>query len=176
MRVVLTVVLVASALGIGAARAGAQADAAAAKATEARAREELGFIVGTWTVEGMEKTLTDRCEWFERAHVVCTAEVITPSGVKKSVSVFSYSARRGRHAYYHYGSSGVVNEMDAFVSGGTLLATAERQVGRDLVREQVRMTPRGDGSYDFKEETSTNGGPWTVTTSIRYLRKAQAPQ
>jgi hypothetical protein len=108
--------------------------------------------------------------------VVCNAEFVTPSGVKKSVSVLSYSARKGRHAYYHYGSSGVVNEMDAVVADGVLLATAERQIGPDLVREQVRMTPRGDGSYDFKEETSTNGGPWTTTTSIRYLRKADAPK
>lgn len=151
--------------------AGAPKDAAAA------AREQLGFIVGTWTVEGMEKTMTETCEWFQdRSHVVCNAELVTPSGVRKSVSVLSYSARRGRHAYYHYGSSGVVNEMDAFVAGGVLLATAERQIGPDLVREQVRMAPRGDGSYDFKEETSTNGGPWTTTTSIRYLRKTEAPK
>ena len=173
MRTTVNLVLMAAAMALS----GRLTAQAAGDPQESAAREQLAFIVGTWTVEGMEETMTERCEWFQnRSHVVCNTEIAAPSGVRKSVSVLSYSARRGRHAYYHYSSSGVVNEMDAFVADGTLLATAERQVGPDLVREQVRMTPRDDGSYDFKEETSTNGGPWTTTTSIRYLRKADVPK
>lgn len=142
----------------------------------AEARERLGFLVGTWTVEGMEDKWTEICEWYQnRSHIVCNSEIATPSGLLYGVSVFSYSERKQRYAYYHYASSGVANEMDVFIDNGSLLATYERQIGADLVREQVTMVPRGDGTYDFREDTSTNGGPWKTGTSIHYIPKQRPP-
>lgn len=136
-------------------------------------REQLAFIVGTWTIEGMEGAFTETCEWYHnRSHVVCSSESHEPSGVQKGVSVFSYSARTGRYAYYHYGSSGGVKAMDVFLGEGSLMATTEGQVGTDWVREQVTMARRPDGSFDFREEKSLNGGPWKVSTTFHYLSKA----
>lgn len=149
--------------------------AADAKEVAARQRERLEFLIGTWTVESMEDSFTETCEWYhQRSHVVCSSETVTAGGTRKGVSVFSYSTRKGRYVYYHYGSSGVANEMDVFIVDKSLLATYERQVGADLVREQVWMTPRADGTYDFREDDSTNGGPWTTVASVHYLRKAAA--
>lgn len=156
---------------------GAQAGDGEPKRDAAKAREQLAFIVGTWTIEGMEKDFTETCSWYQnRSHVVCNSESTGPSGVQTGVSVFSYSARTGRYAYYHYGSSGVFNAMDVFVGDRSLIATAERVVGPDLVREQVTMARRADGSYDFREETSKNGGPWQLSTSFHYIPKVSPPE
>jgi hypothetical protein len=150
---------------------GAAADEALATA-DAAAREKLAFIIGTWTIEGMEDTFTETCEWFHnRSHVVCNSEERSADGVSKGVSVFSWSPRLGRHLYYHYGSSGAAHPMDVFIVDRTLRATHERRVGNDLIREQVLITPRPDGGFDFLEETSTNGSPWTESVRLRYVRR-----
>jgi hypothetical protein len=138
-------------------------------------RELLSMIAGDWTVEGREDSFRETCEWFHnRSHLVCTSESRRPAGTSRGVSVFSYSEAKGRFLYYHYGSSGVAVAMDAFLRDGSLFATAERQAGTDLLREQVRMTPRADGTFDFVEEVSTNGGPWKTTTQVHYIRRAPA--
>jgi hypothetical protein len=133
-------------------------------------RELLSMMVGTWTQEGREDTFTETCAWFHnRSHVVCNSESRRASGTSRGVSVFSYSDEKQRFVYYHYGSSGVAVEMDVFLRDGGLYATAERQSGADVTREQVSMTPRTDGSFDFVEESSTNAGPWKTTARVRYI-------
>lgn len=133
-------------------------------------RERLSFLIGEWTIEGRENSLRDTCEWFHnRSHVLCTADTRTASGLKKSVSVFSYSEDLGHYLYYHYGSSGVVAGQAAFFVDQTLTTTSERKEGRDIVREQVWVIPRADGSFDLHEDVSRNGGPWTTTVRVHYV-------
>lgn len=139
-------------------------------------RDRLGWLIGTWTIEGRESSFTEVCDWFHhRSHVVCNSESRGTSGVRKGVSVISYSDLKKRFLYYHYGSSGVAVEMDVFIEGHSLMATAERLEGDDLVREQVWMTPTPDGSADFREDVSKNGGPWETRTRFRYLRVLPSP-
>lgn len=138
-------------------------------------RARLDWLAGDWTIEGREQSFRETCAWFhERSHLVCNSESQGKSGLRKGVSVISYSDAGGRFVYYHYGSSGVVVAMDVFIGDRALIATAERRTGGDLVREQVWMTPNADGSYEFREETSTNGGPWTVSARFRYIRRGTA--
>ncbi|HEU5161786.1 MAG TPA: hypothetical protein VFV54_01450 [Thermoanaerobaculia bacterium] len=140
-------------------------------------RDSLAMLEGEWTIEGKEAWFRESCAWYEgRSHMVCTSESRRASGVRRGVSVMSYSENAKRLVYYHYGSSGAVVALDLFVEGGVLTATGERAEGADLVRSQVSMTPRADGSFDFREEESRNGGPWTTTASIRYVRIAGAPK
>lgn len=149
-----------------------QAKAAPAPDAARLARDKLGFLVRAWTVEGKEDTFTETCDWFhDRSHVVCNSETVTPEKISKGVSVFSWSAQTGRYLYYHYGSSGVAVEMDVFLVDGGLMATYEREVGRDLVREHVWMMPRPDGSFDFREDDSVNGGPWKTVAQFHYIEK-----
>jgi hypothetical protein len=134
-------------------------------------REALSFLEGTWTVEGREAAFTETCSWFHaKSHLVCDSESRRPPKTSRGVSVFSYAEEKKRFLYYHYGSSGVAVAMDVFLRDGKLYATAERENGADLTREQVTVTPRPDGSFDFVEEISTNAGPWTVSTRVHYVR------
>lgn len=136
-------------------------------------RDLLAFIVGDWTIEGREASFREVCEWFPgRSHVVCNSESRRDKGTSHGVSVFSYSEVEKRHLYYHYGSSGVVATMDVFPDGKSLVATGERIVGTDVIREQVWMTPRGDDRFEFREQTSTNGGAWETTAHFTYVRRA----
>lgn len=143
----------------------------AAASAEENPRDRLAMAVGDWTIEGREKTFREVCEWFhDRSHVVCNSESRGPKGVKKGVTVFSYSDAEGRYSYYHYSSSGVAVAQDIFFQGQTLISTVEHKRGRDVVREQVWLTPQGDGAMEFREQVSTNGGPWEQTALFRYVR------
>lgn len=136
-------------------------------------RELLSFLAGSWTVEGREDSFTETCTWFQnRTHMVCNSESRRPKGTSRGVSVFSYAEDKKRFLYYHYGSSGVAVAMDVFLRDGRMYATAERDNAGELTREQVTITPRTDGSFDFVEETSTNASPWQVTTRVHYVRVA----
>jgi hypothetical protein len=133
-------------------------------------KEKLSRFVGDWTLEGREATFRETCEWFHnRSHVVCNSESKRAAGVGRGVSVFSYSESKKRLVYYHYGSSGVVAEMDVFFVGDVFHATGERRDGADVIREQVRITWLPDGTFDFQEEASTNGGAWKPTVRVHYI-------
>ena len=140
-------------------------------------RERLGMLIGDWTVAGREDSFREVCDWFhERSHVVCNSESRGSKGLRKGVSVLSYSDATGRYSYYHYGSSGVAIAQDIFFQGTTMISTVERTVGADVLREQVWVTPQADGSMDFREDVSKNGGPWEAGTRIRYVRRAASSQ
>ena len=135
-------------------------------------RERLGWIVGSWTIEGREDSFREVCGWFHgRSHVVCNSESRNAAGtLRKGVTVISWSEEKKRFVYYYYGSTGVTVAMDIFVEGRSLIATAERDEGDDLVREQVWITPAEDGAMHFREDVSKNGGPWETRTQFRYVR------
>ena len=138
-------------------------------------RPRLEWLIGDWTIEGREQTFRETCTWFhDRSHVVCNSESQGKSGLRKGVSVISYSEAEKQFMYYHYSSSGVTVAMDVFIGDRMLIATAERRRDGDVVREQVWMTPNRDGSYEFREDTSTNGGPWTTGTRFRYVLRSSA--
>lgn len=147
--------------------------ASSASVSAAEPRERLAFLVGDWTIEGREASFREVCEWFPgRSHVVCNSESRRDTGTSRGVSVLSYSDEKKRHVYYHYGSSGAVSVMDIFTDGNSLVATGQKIVGADVIREQVWMTPRGDDRFEFREQTSTNGGAWETTAHFTYVRRA----
>lgn len=140
---------------------------ARAAAADGSVRERLAMLEGEWTVDGRQASFRETCEWFaERSHLVCSSESRGSSGVRKGVSVMSYLDERKRFVYYHYGSSGGIQALDLFVRDGTLRATGEREVGTDLIRTQVSMTRRDDGSFDFHEQESKNGAAWETTARV----------
>lgn len=142
-------------------------------ATAENVRERLAMLEGEWTLEGREASFRETCEWFEgRSHMVCTSESRGAKGVRKGISVMSYSDEKKRFLYYHYASSGVVQALDLFLERGLLLATGERSVGTDLVRTEVTMQQRADGSFDFRERESKNGQPWEVTAQVHYIPRS----
>ena len=146
-----------------------------AVAAEENPRDRLSMVVGDWTIAGREETFREVCEWFHnKSHVVCNSENRGPKGTRKGVSVFSYSDVDGRYSYFHYGSSGVAVAQDIFFQGDTMISTVEHRRGRDIVREQVWLTPQADGTVEFREEVSTNGGPWEKTTLVRYVPNPKA--
>ena len=135
-------------------------------------RERLSMLVGDWTIEGRQDSFREVCEWYyKQSHVVCSSESSGPKGIRKGVSVFSYSEATGRYAYYHYGSSGVAVAQRIFFQGNTMISTVELEKGPETVREQVWLTPLADGSMEFREEASKNGGPWEPTVRFRYIRR-----
>lgn len=62
--------------------------------------------------------------------------------------------------------------MDVFTDGKSLIATRETVRDGDVAREQVSMIPLDHNRFTFREQTSTNGGPWVTATTFTYVRKA----
>jgi hypothetical protein len=135
-------------------------------------RERLQMLEGEWTLEGREDTFRETCSWFhKRSHMVCNSESRKADGTfGRGVTVMSWSEEKQRFLYFHYGSSGRTVAHDLFLRDGVLYGTGERPEGTDLVRFQVRMAPRADGSFDFVEEESKNAGPWTKSAEVHYVR------
>ncbi len=140
--------------------------------TPTKEHKKLSALAGKWTIKGMEDRVLEICEMYEGQYfMVCNSEVKTKAGgLSKGVSVFGYSEDLKSHTYYHYGSTGYSQLLTGNVDdAGNLHLSGEETRNGKLVKTRVVMTKISEG-YDFKEETSTDNGPWKVATAITYLR------
>ena len=158
-------ILVASLLSISA------FDALPQGANSSDARARLNAFVGDWTVAGQEDSYSEICEWYQnRSFVVCNTEEKRAQTVAKSVSVLGFSETSGTYTYYSFGSSGGGRNLTGFLRGDEWIFTGERAIRGEMVRYQVSIKPTTIG-LAFREERSTNGGPWMVVAEFNYIRK-----
>ena len=128
----------------------------------------LGATIGDWTIEGMEKTYSEKCDWYgDRAFVVCVSE--DRSDGSSSRSIMGYSRADGHFTYHNYSASGSSNSRIGFPHGQAgLVYTTERKVPEGSARITTYLTPEGKG-VRFREERSLNGGPWQVSMEFTYV-------
>lgn len=132
--------------------------------------QKLSPIVGKWTVEGMEDSFVEICEWYPGGYfVVCNSESKTKTGIAKGVSVLGYSKEEKLYTYYHYGSTGSSQTLRCNIIDNVFNFFGEETVNGNLTKTKVTMTPQGD-NFHFKEEISVNDGPWKTTASFMYVR------
>jgi hypothetical protein len=66
--------------------------AAAANAHPAEVEQQLAFLVGDWTIKGLEANYRDQCTWFDaRSFVVCDT-TDNRRGNHHSIAVLGWSA------------------------------------------------------------------------------------
>lgn len=133
---------------------------------------KLSALVGRWTLKGMEDRVLEICEMYPGSYfLVCNSEIKTKSGgLSKGVSIMGYSTEGKYHTYYHYGSNGNSQTLKGRIDEeGSLFFEGEEMIGGELIKTRVAMKKAGD-HYNFKEEISKDGGPWTTSTEIVYVR------
>jgi len=85
------------------------------------------------------------------------------------VSIIGFAKDSDKLTYYHYGSNGISQVLTGRLLANGFYFEGEEKTNGKITRNRVNMTKSGD-NYDFKEETSVNGGPWTELASIVYVR------
>ena len=137
--------------------------------------KKLAALVGRWTIQGMEDRYLEICDMYTGGYfLVCNSEIKTKSGgLNKGVSIMGYSTEAKDITYYHYGSTGASRTLRGRIDeDGSLYFEGEETIKGKLTKTRVAMKRVGE-NYDFKEETSTDGAPWTISTSIVYIRAKQ---
>ncbi len=137
--------------------------------------KRLQAIVGRWTIQGMEDRYLEVCEMYQGGYfLVCNTEFKTKSGgLSKGVSVIGYSIEGKHLTYYHYGSSGKSQTLKGRIDDeGNLFFEGEEVIEGKLTKTRVAMNKLGE-NYRFKEEISTDNGPWSTSTEFIYIRAKQ---
>ena len=132
----------------------------------------IGNLAGRWTLQGMEDRYLEICDIYEGGFfLVCNTEYKTKSGkLNKSVSVIGYSMEGKHITYYHYGSAGESQILKGGVDdNANFYFEGEEVKDSKLTKTRVSMTRSGE-NYNFKEETSTDNGPWTKSAEFIYVR------
>jgi hypothetical protein len=142
----------------------------AAPLDAAEPRAELGLFQGRWTIEGMEASYTETCEWLPgRAFLKCQAEDRSESEPSHSLSVLGYSERDGHYTYHGFGGSGTARTLQGFLQDGIWRFHGQTGRAPDWRRWQVTITPF-EGGFQFREEVSDQSGPWRETARFKYVR------
>lgn len=134
----------------------------------------LAPLVADWTIAGEESTYRENCEWYRnRSFVVCTSSDSGDGSM--SQSILGYSAIESRFTYHNFGSGGTSNSRWGYPLGDRgLVYTLERKNSAGHVRVTTYVMPQDDGRIHFREERSTNGGPWTETANFYYVKRVAA--
>ncbi|HUR40869.1 MAG TPA: hypothetical protein VM240_06830 [Verrucomicrobiae bacterium] len=133
-------------------------------------RQKLSMFVGTWTVEGSEKTYRETCEWLTReSFVVCRAEDTNPKERDVSLSIMGYSPEEQAYTYANFSGSGGSRTLRGWVHGEKWVFTGGRERDGTSARWQVTIIPNAKG-FHFRQEVSENGAAWTTNFETRYVR------
>jgi hypothetical protein len=135
--------------------------------------ERLGYVVGTWTIEGEMKpgpmgpggkmTSTETCEWYEgRFSVICRSEGKTPMGPNKNMGILGYSPEEKVYTYYGVDNSGMTmaSVPRGTVQGDTWTYLDENMMGGQKVKSRVIIKELSPTTYTFTMELQGADGKW----------------
>jgi len=132
--------------------------------------QQLSFLAQDWTIEGYEGKYRETCTWYaERSFVVCDSLDETEATPARSVSIFGWSAQTSTFTYHHYAQNGRSRTEPCFANErGGLTCVGERRTDTGLIQFRSHIWPVPGGA-EFRSERSENGGPWSETTSLKYI-------
>lgn len=147
------------------------AGAGGAIAGPPQVEQGLGFLVGEWTIAGMEGQYRDSCTWFDdRAFVICNTSDGRHGKPQHHVAVIGWSAAAGNYTYLSYGQDGSSRGEPCFANaqkGLTCLGESRGKDGFTEIRSYIWPTPAGLG---IRQERSLNGGEWKDVGQVAYIR------
>ena len=145
--------------------------ASSANAGQPQVEQGLSFLVGEWTIDGLQDRYRDSCGWFDdRAFVVCNTIDGRHGKPQHHVAVIGWSAVTGNYTYLSYGQDGASRSETCFVNDPkrlTCLGERRAEDGFFQVRSHIWPTSTGLG---ISQERSRNGGAWTDVGQVAYIR------
>ena len=150
----------------------AAASATSASAGAPQVEQDLAFLVGEWTIAGVEDRYHDSCAWFDdRSFVVCDTKDGRHGRPQHHVAVLGWSAHAGNHTYLSYAQDGSSRSETCFTNalkGLTCLGERRGEDGLTQIRTHFWPVPNGLG---LRQERSLNGGPWKDVGQLEYIRR-----
>lgn len=134
--------------------------------------QRLAFFIGDWTIEGVESTYSEKCEWFaDRSFVMCNTEDRESGRPVRGAIILGWSAADQNYTYHHFNEEGVSRSEDCFANDlGGLTCLAKRREGTKFLESRSHTWPV-EGGIEYLAEDSENGGAWTKTIRLKYLRR-----
>ena len=150
--------------------------AAAANVHPAEVEQQLAFMVGDWTIKGLEANYRDNCTWFDaRSFVICDT-TDNRRGNHHSIAVLGWSAAGGHYTYHQYDESGRSRTEPCYANSEKgLTCLGEMRTKDGLVQTRSFIWPTASG-LGIRQEKSVNAGPWTDVGRVDYVRRAGSPQ
>ncbi len=150
--------------------------AAAANAHPAEVEQQLAFLVGDWTIKGLEANYRDQCTWFDaRSFVVCDT-TDNRRGNHHSIAVLGWSAAGAHYTYQQYDESGRSRTEPCYANSDKgLTCVGEMRTKDGLVQTRSYIWPTATG-LGIRQEKSVNAGSWTDVGRVEYVRRAASPQ
>ena len=131
----------------------------------------LAFLVGEWTIAGVEDRYRDSCTWFEdRAFVVCNTKDGRRGNPQHHVAVLGWSTATSNYTYLSYAQDGSSRSETCFANalkGLTCLGEKRGDDGLTQVRTHIWPLTNGLG---LRQEHSLNGGSWSDVGQVQYVR------
>ena len=134
------------------------------------AHERLAVFEGSWQAAGSGGS-TETCAWLEggRRHMICQARRTSPTRAVEQRTIFSYRGRDSTYIATAFLATGQVWTYHGRPDGDKWVF--DLQADRPNIPQRLRMviTVARD-TIHFIEESSENGGPWSVTEDYRHVR------
>lgn len=133
---------------------------------------KLAYFKGTWNLTGEEskgpmgpggKTSgRETCDWFAgNFALVCHADLDTPSGKGKSMSIFTWNSAKKRYSMDGIDSFGADVSASAEVSGATWQWSSVPMIMPDgAYTIKYDVTQVSDREYIYTWQFSKDKGPW----------------
>jgi hypothetical protein len=135
--------------------------------------QALSFFEGNWTIAGLPAgtRFDESCTWLGgmRRHLVCRSRTESANGVREGLGVFSYRAADGTYVYRSYDPNGEVDVLEGRPLGEGWQFNSASGSGTAQRRTRITITPAGERSFTFAEETSVGGGAWQSQPPLRYV-------
>lgn len=144
--------------------------------------KRLGVFVGKWSGAGEMKpgpwgpggkmSWTETCAWFAGGFsVVCHADLKGPMGDSKGLFILGYNADDKEYVYFGIESAmGNPETSKGTVQGNTWSWTGEGKMGGKMVKSKFTIVEQSKDAFTFHNESSVDGGPWSVTEEGKYAR------
>jgi len=128
----------------------------------------LAKLVGTWTIEGKEKSYRETCRWFHgRRHVVCETQSTKSDGsVSHGMSILAFVPGKG-YVYTGIGSGGRYETYQ----GGTYEQGVLEYLDRTAEgTTRIRVGPFTDATrVPFRVHASKDGADWELVDEFVYV-------
>jgi hypothetical protein len=135
--------------------------------------ESLAFYEGSWVSSHKDQAgVQEVCKWQEggRRHIVCRSRRQTPDGMRESLGVYSFDARRGEYVFHGFGARGGISfEHGQRIPGGFQFFS-EEGAGAEQTRTRFTIEESTGGKVSTVSEESKAGGPWVVVEKVDYVR------
>lgn len=135
--------------------------------------DPLADIVGTWQSDTVGGTSAlSVCDWSPQERgVICEQTISTRGGVEHALSVFLPDST-GRYSYYGiYRSGHDASATTLEIAGHVWVYGGRARAADGLYHRTVNDFSARNGSYVWRQESSTDGVRWTVQRQGRASRR-----